>query len=87
MITPFPTCRLPACNRRATACEIDHTIPYDGANTITSNLAPLCPRHPHLKHDAPGWITWRDTTGTFYWRTPHGRVYRTPPDELPTADL
>ncbi len=82
----FPTCRFPGCNRRATGCEIDHTIAWNGHNTLNSNLGPLCLRHHHLKHDAPGWTLSRDPAGSFTWRTPHGRTHRTPPDELPSAD-
>ncbi len=82
----YPTCRFPSCNRRAVGCEIDHTTAWNGHNTLNTNLGPLCARHHHLKHDAPGWTLRQDTSGTFTWHTPHGRTYRTPPDELPTAD-
>ena len=82
----FPTCRFPGCNRRAVGCEIDHIIDYDGANTVIDNLEPLCVRHHHLKHEAPGWIVWPDADGISRWRSPHWRVYPKPADEPPTAD-
>ena len=42
-----PTCRFPGCNRRAIRCECDHIDPYNGRNTVISNLEPACLRHHH----------------------------------------
>ena len=40
------TCRAPACDRPATDCDIDHTVPYaDGGSTHASNLKLLCRFH------------------------------------------
>ncbi len=40
------TCRAPGCDRPATECDIDHTVPYaDGGATHPSNLKCLCRKH------------------------------------------
>lgn len=45
------TCVFPACSRPASACEIDHTIPWEsGGRTAADNLAHLCKGHHRLKH-------------------------------------
>lgn len=80
-----PTCRFPACTRRATGCEYDHIEAYNGHNTIISNLEPLCPRHHHCKHEA-GWQVTRDQSGVTWWTSPTGRRYSRPRDESPAAD-
>jgi hypothetical protein len=44
------TCRAPGCDRPATHCDIDHTIPYaDGGATHASNLKCLCRLHHLVK--------------------------------------
>ena len=49
------TCRAPLCGRKAMRCELDHTRAWaDGGETKASNLAHLCSRHHHLKHEG-GW--------------------------------
>ncbi len=48
------TCRFPGCYRRATHCDIDHTIPFNHRNpatgglTVPSNLKCLCRQHYRL---------------------------------------
>lgn len=79
------TCRFPTCTRRAISCECDHLVPFSGHNTTVANLQPLCARHHHLKHETD-WAAWRDRWGTTHWRSPRGREYRKPPDELPGDD-
>ena len=80
-----PTCRFPACNRRAINCECDHIVPYNGRNTVIANLEPVCLRHHHCKHDG-GWTVYRDSNGTTWWTSPTGRRYGKPIDESPAAD-
>ena len=49
------TCRAPGCDRPASACDVDHTIPYaDGGATHPSNLKCLCRLH-HLMKTFWGW--------------------------------
>jgi hypothetical protein len=60
------TCRFPGCDRPATICDIDHTVPFNHANpaagglTVPWNLACYCREHHRLKtfHGGPG--GWRD---------------------------
>jgi hypothetical protein len=43
------TCRWPGCDRPATDCDLDHTIPYgDGGGTHASNLKCYCRTHQRL---------------------------------------
>ena len=82
------TCRFPGCDRPATHCDIDHTVPFNHANpaagglTVPWDLACYCREHHRLKtfHGGPG--GWRDEQlpdGTIVWTSPTGRVYRTTP--------
>ena len=43
------TCRFPGCDRPATNCDIDHTVPYPVGPTHPSNLKCLCRFHHLLK--------------------------------------
>ncbi|WP_291052566.1 HNH endonuclease signature motif containing protein, partial [Herbiconiux sp.] len=75
------TCRFPGCRRRATACELDHTVDWaHGGSTTPDNLAHLCPKHHHLKHST-GWRVQPDPTGnrTLHWTSPGGTTYTTTP--------
>ena len=78
------TCRMPGCNRQACHGEIDHIVPYDGANTVETNLEALCCRHHHAKHDG-GWHVTRRDDGTTSWTSPTGRRYEKPPDPYPSG--
>jgi hypothetical protein len=69
------TCVFPSCNRRADACEIDHTIPWNLGPTAEHNLAPLCVRHHHLKHEGD-WSYARGPDGTYDWISRNRRSYR-----------
>ncbi|QJU52299.1 DUF222 domain-containing protein [Herbiconiux sp. KACC 21604] len=52
LIVADETCRFPGCGRRASRCELDHTRDWAlGGDTSPANLAHLCSRHHHLKHD------------------------------------
>ncbi|MGQ7296777.1 DUF222 domain-containing protein [Quadrisphaera sp. KR29] len=50
-------CAHPGCRRRATACDLDHVVPFrrggpaaGGGTTCACNLEPKCRRHHLLKH-------------------------------------
>ncbi|WP_291056276.1 HNH endonuclease signature motif containing protein [Herbiconiux sp.] len=79
------TCRFPGCRRRATACELDHTVDWaDGGPSTPENLAHLCPKHHHLKHST-AWRVEPDPTGnrTLHWTSPGGATYTTTPTGRP----
>jgi hypothetical protein len=71
------TCRHPGCGRRATTCELDHSIEHATHNgpTAFDNLANLCTGHHTIK-TATGW-TYRhlDRFGTLQWTTPLGQTH------------
>jgi Domain of unknown function (DUF222) len=49
------TCRAPGCDRPATRCDLDHTVPYaKGGATHASNIECLCRFH-HLLKTFWGW--------------------------------
>ncbi|QJU55956.1 HNH endonuclease [Herbiconiux sp. SALV-R1] len=76
------TCRFPGCGRRADRCELDHTKAWsEGGRTTPANLAHLCSRHHHLKHEG-GWkvLASRDGTRTLTWLSPRGSTYITTPE-------
>ena len=73
------TCRNPICRRRATQCDLDHTVPFDkGGRTCPCDLGPLC-RHHHQLKQLKGWHLDQDGKGTFTWTTPAGLTYRKEP--------
>jgi hypothetical protein len=39
------TCRAPGCDRPATVCDIDHTVPWPAGPAHAGNLACLCREH------------------------------------------
>jgi Domain of unknown function (DUF222) len=78
------TCRFPGCNRPASHCDIDHSIPFNHENpaagglTVAGNLKCLCRQHHRLKTFG----SWRDrqlADGTVVWTSPTGQTYRTAP--------
>ncbi|MGG7508446.1 DUF222 domain-containing protein [Plantibacter sp. YIM 135249] len=73
-------CRAPGCNRLAKGCELDHTVPWsEGGETNVGNLAHLCPKHHHLKHDT-NWSLEPGSDGALTWISPSGQVFSTEPD-------
>lgn len=73
------TCRAPGCDRPATECDLDHTIPYgDGGATHASNLKALCRLH-HLMKTFWGWRDWQLPDGTVIWTLPDGHTHVTTP--------
>jgi hypothetical protein len=73
------TCRAPGCDRPATECDLDHTIPYaDGGATHASNLKALCRLH-HLMKTFWGWRDRQLPDGTVIWTLPDGHTYVTTP--------
>jgi hypothetical protein len=74
------TCAFPTCRRRATKCDLDHTIPFhrDGP-TCPCNLAPLCRSH-HLLKQHPDWTLIQLWPGALLWITPTGHWYLADPD-------
>ncbi|MGH3674253.1 MAG: DUF222 domain-containing protein [Mycobacterium sp.] len=76
------TCRFPGCDRPATHCDIDHTVPYPVGPTHPSNLKCLCRFHHLLKTFWNGIGGWRDRQlpdGTVIWTSPTGHTYTTYP--------
>lgn len=68
------TCVFVGCGRRASACDLDHTIAYaDGGTTSACNLACLCERHHRMKHLSK-WTMSQDAEGVM-WTSPTGRVH------------
>ncbi len=78
-------CTFPGCRRSAVRCDLDHIIDWHhGGQTNPENLAALCSRHHHAKHEA-GWQPNRDaSTGTTHWKSPTGHSYHSTPPLLPT---
>lgn len=68
------TCRAPRCDRPATHCDIDHTIPFgDGGATHPSNLKCLCRKH-HLVKTFWGSRDKQLPDGTVIWELPDKSV-------------
>jgi Domain of unknown function (DUF222) len=82
------TCRAPGCDRPATACDLDHTLPYAaGGATHPSNLKSLCRKH-HLLKTFWGWRDQQLPDGTVIWFLPDGQTYvTTPGSALPFPTL
>jgi hypothetical protein len=73
------TCRAPGCDRPATECDIDHTVPHaDGGATHPSNLKCLCRKH-HLLKTFWGWQDKQLPDGTIIWTLPDGYTRVTTP--------
>jgi hypothetical protein len=72
------TCRAPRCDRPATHCDLDHTIPWPAGPTHAGNLACLCRIH-HLLKTFWGWRVEQLADGTLIWRLPGGQRYVTTP--------
>lgn len=73
------TCRAPGCDRPATDCDLDHTVPYRcGGATHASNMKALCRFH-HILKTFWGWRDCQLPDGTVLWRLPGGRTHVTSP--------
>ncbi|MEZ0352947.1 HNH endonuclease signature motif containing protein [Mycobacterium sp. pR1184] len=73
------TCRFPGCDRPATDCDLDHSIPHaDGGATHAANLKCLCRPH-HLVKTFWGWRDRQVADGTVIWTSPSGRTHVTTP--------
>lgn len=73
-----PTCVFPGCSRPASACDLDHRVPYDrGGATCPCNMSPLCRRHHRVKQ-AEGW-QFAEHAGRLRWTTPAGKTYEVSP--------
>ena len=72
------TCRAPGCDRAATICDIDHTIPWPAGPTHAGNLKSLC-RQCHLLKTFWGWRDEQLPDGTVIWRLPGGQSCITTP--------
>lgn len=74
-------CSFIGCGRSASACDIDHTIPWQHEGTTSEgNLTPLCRNHHRVKHNS-GWHSEQSPDGTVTWTSPTGftRVADPPP--------
>ncbi|GAA4718791.1 HNH endonuclease signature motif containing protein [Nocardioides conyzicola] len=68
------TCVFPHCTRPARPADLDHLENFDGTNTESVNLAPLCRGHHRYKTHG-GWTVRRTGPTTFTWTTPYGYSY------------
>jgi hypothetical protein len=74
-----PWCTAGGCGNHATACDVDHTIPWHkNGITCECNLSPLC-RHHHRVKQLEGWYLKQPEPGVLVWHTPAGRTYTTKP--------
>ncbi|MCU1566865.1 MAG: hypothetical protein JWQ56_1802, partial [Pseudarthrobacter sp.] len=70
-------CTFPGCNNPSLDNETDHLQAWQhGGNTGISNLAQLCPKHHHLKHNTDWTPTPATTTEPPGWTSPTGRHYK-----------
>ena len=70
-----PTCVFMGCRHPATRADLDHNQPWArGGSTTINNLAPLCPRHHTVKHQA-GWTLQQTRPDTYRWQSPLGHGY------------
>lgn len=79
------TCIYPGCDRDASACQLDHRIPFeDGGPTTPGNLFSLCQHHHNIKTDkaafyipdpAAGEIVWLFADGTYQTVEAEGILY------------
>lgn len=75
------TCRFPTCRRRASACDLDHVVPWPAGATDEANLVSLCRHHHRLKHRA-GWTVRLSERGDLHWLTPSGVAHVSPAQSL-----
>jgi hypothetical protein len=81
VVTRDGTCRGIGCRIPATACDLDHEVPWPAEPTAITNLHALHQRHHDVKtHTDTTVVTQPD--GTTVWTLPSGRTYRVPPHQL-----
>jgi len=68
------TCVYPHFSRPSRSADLDHIEEFDGHNTDSTNLAPLCRRHHRYKTHA-GWTVVRTGPTSFTWTSRHGYTY------------
>jgi Domain of unknown function (DUF222) len=79
-------CRFPGCDKPASGCDVDHTVPYPAGPTAAGNLGALCEAH-HLGKHHTRWTVRQPQPGRFEWTSPTGHTYTITPDPLvPTDD-
>jgi hypothetical protein len=76
------TCRFPGCAAPATACDLDHTVPFPHGGTSATNLHALCRRHHRLKHELVGTRVARAPDGSLVWTLPSGHHYQDLPEPM-----
>ncbi|SEQ73946.1 HNH endonuclease signature motif containing protein [Arthrobacter sp. OV608] len=78
-------CTFPGCNNPSPDNDTDHLQAWQhGGHTGISNLAQLCPKHHHLKHNSRWKPTPATTTEPPGWTSPTGRHYKAEqPDHEP----
>jgi hypothetical protein len=75
-------CRFMGCTRKATHCDIDHTVPAAAGATSAANCCCLCRRHHQLKTHG-GWTLQLLPDGSCLWTAPNGRRFGVgPPKQL-----
>jgi hypothetical protein len=72
------TCRAPGCDKPATQCDLDHTIPYPNGPTHAGNIKCLC-RRCHILKTFWGWRDRQLADGTVIWSLPGQQTYVTTP--------
>jgi hypothetical protein len=75
------TCRGPGCDKPATYCDIDHTVPWPFGATHASNLKCLCRDH-HILKTFCGWKDKQLADGTVIWSLPGDETYVTTPGSV-----
>ena len=78
------TCRAPGCDKPATYCDIDHTVPWPFGATHAANLKCLCRDH-HILKTFWGWKDKQLADGTVIWSLPDGGHLRDDPGERPAV--
>ncbi|GAA1763477.1 hypothetical protein GCM10009795_007580 [Nocardioides hankookensis] len=68
------SCVFPHCTRPSRSADLDHVENYDGTNTTSTNLAPLCRGHHRYKTHA-GWTVVRTGVTSFTWTNRYGYAY------------
>jgi hypothetical protein len=72
------TCRAPGCDKPATQCDLDHTIPFPYGPTHAGNIKCLCRQH-HILKTFWGWRDKQLADGTVIWTLPGQQTYVTTP--------